>query len=157
MARGKWLQKRYDVVNKSKYIGVISDKLPFYRSSWEKRFMYYCDMNTNVIRWASESIVIPYFYEVDQKVHKYVTDFYVEMRTRDGSIKKYVIEVKPSDQVPGMASTKPPKRKTAKALANYKNRMETLRKNQSKWDFARKYCQKKGYEFKVITEKDMFL
>ena len=37
--------------------------------------------------------------------------------------------------------------------------METLTyaKNQAKWEAARKYCDKNGWEFKILTEYELIL
>lgn len=149
---GGFYQDTYQVINKEKYIGT---KPPFYRSSWERRFMYHCDFNKNVLRWGSEIIVIPYFFDLDGKTHRYYTDFYMEVITAKGEKKKYVIEIKPSDQTP-FNIPKPPKKKTAKALKNYRNKMITIKKNDCKWKAANQFCKKHGYEFKIITEKELF-
>ena len=36
------------------------------RSSWERKFCRYCDLNNNIIAWASEEISIPYMSPVDK-------------------------------------------------------------------------------------------
>jgi hypothetical protein len=150
MASGKWHQGTYEVVNKEKYLG---NSAPVFRSSWEKRTMYYLDHNENIIKWGSEIITIPYFYTIDSKVHKYIVDFYAEVKTKNNKITKMLIEVKPSDQVD---YPKMPKKKTQKALKNFKHRYLMVEKNKCKWSAAEQYCKQYGYEFKIITEKELF-
>lgn len=134
----------------------------FYRSSYEERFMNYLDLNRNVIRWGSEVLTIPYLNEVDGRTHRYITDFVVEMRDATGKINKLVVEVKPSnqseqlDEMGNLILPKEPKKKSMKALQNYLNKVNTIRKNHSKWKAAREFCRKNGYQFTVITEKDLF-
>ena len=152
MAQGSWLQGTYNPINREKYIGV---KNPIFRSSWEKRMFYYCDTNSNVLKWGSEIINVPYYFVLDQKTHKYYTDLYMEVRKKDGSIKKYVVEIKPSDQ-DYRNPPKPPKRKTTKSMKNYNNKLITLKRNECKWKAAEEFCKKRGYEFIIITEKDLF-
>ena len=47
---------KYNPINTHKYVG--NAKNVTYRSMWERRFMKYCDMNTNVFQWSSEELVI---------------------------------------------------------------------------------------------------
>lgn len=54
-----------------KYMGDIT-KIRFL-SSWELRFMHFCDSNPNVISWGSEEIRIQYWNPIKKK--KYVTTF----------------------------------------------------------------------------------
>lgn len=138
-----------------------TDKI-FYRSSYEERFMNYLDLNKNVIKWGSEILTIPYINEVDGRQHRYITDFYVEMYDITGKLMKIVVEVKPSsqseqlDEQGNLILPREPKKKTNKALQNYINKVNTIRKNHSKWKAARQFCKKFGYEFSVVTEKDLF-
>jgi hypothetical protein len=69
-----------------------------YRSSWELKFMKYCDTNKNILEWGSEEFFIPYMSPIDNRVHKYFPDFYIKVRESTGQVKKYVIEIKPKKQ-----------------------------------------------------------
>ena len=82
-----------------------------YRSLWELRFMKWCDTNENILEYASEEFWIPYRSPLDNRVHRYFPDFYIKVRESDGSIKKYIIEIKPMRQV---NEPKVQKRKTQK-------------------------------------------
>lgn len=117
-----------------------------YRSSWEVRVMKWLDEHPQVIWWASEEMAIPYYNPIDDKMHRYFPDFIVKMKTNQG-IKVYMIEVKPFQQ------TQQPerKRKTQKFI----NEQVTYVINQSKWRAADKFCQENGWEFKVLTEKEL--
>jgi hypothetical protein len=134
-----------------KYCGM---KPPIYRSSWEARFCGFLDNNKNVIKWDSEpsKMTIQYILP-DGTEHKYVPDYYVEMKTRDGRIKKFLIEVKPSDQSPYHSPPpKEPKRKSAKAMRNFRGKLKMYLKNKYKWIEAEKWCKKRGLKFIVYTE-----
>lgn len=134
----------------------------FYRSSYEERFMNWCDLNKNVLKWGSEIITIKYLNEVDGREHRYITDFYAEIKDVDGRIFKCLIEVKPENQMErldeqgNLILPKEPKKKSMKAFQNYVNKVNIIRKNHSKWKAAREYCKKMGYVWKVITEKDLY-
>ena len=119
-----------------------------FRSLWERKFMVYCDSNANVLEWNSEEIAIDYVSPVDHRKHRYFPDFYMKVRESDGSIKKYVIEVKPLKQC---SPPKKPKRQTKR----YINEAYTYAINQTKWKEAREYCADRQWEFKVITEKEL--
>ena len=38
----------------------MGSKTPLYRSSWEMKFMMFCDNNPAIQEWASEPVKIPY-------------------------------------------------------------------------------------------------
>ena len=69
-----------------------------YRSLWERKFCVYCDLNENIIEWASEEKCIPYRSPVDGKIHRYFPDFLIKVKESNGTIKKYMIEIKPKRQ-----------------------------------------------------------
>ena len=66
-----------------------------YRSLWERKFCVYCDLNENVLEWASEEIQIKYFDPTTKKVRRYFPDFYIKYLDKDGKIRKAIIEIKP--------------------------------------------------------------
>lgn len=142
-------QNTYTVVNKEKYKGKGK---PFYRSSYEKRLFFWCDHNKNVLEWSSESVVIPYVFDIDKKPHRYFPDVKAKIKTHKGII-TYIIEVKPFKQT---LLPKEPKNRSKKRFERYKNEMFMYIRNVNKWDAAHKFCKKYGYEFKIITEKVLF-
>ena len=115
-----------------------------YRSLLERRFMLYCDRTEDVVNWASEEISIPYISPIDKKLHRYYPDFIV--KTAKG--RKLIIEIKPYRQT---AQPKAPKRKTKAYL---REQLEYI-KNNAKWKEAKAFCEDKGFEFKIITEKEL--
>jgi hypothetical protein len=107
------------------------------------------DENINIVRWASEEIVIPYISPIDNRPHRYFVDFYVEAKLADGSIKKMLLEVKPAAQT---QPPKSPKRKTKR----YISEVMTYGINEAKWKAAKEFCLDKGWEFRIITEAELF-
>ena len=111
--------------------------------------MKWFDKTENVLWWSSEELIIPYFSPVDNRPHRYFPDFVINVKTKNGIKKTYVIEVKPEQQ------TKVPtqKRRTKK----YIQEAATYVVNQSKWKAADKFCQENGWEFRILTEKELGL
>ena len=120
-----------------------------YRSLWERTFMKYCDTNENILEWFSEEIAVPYRSPIDNKIHRYFPDFYIKVKESNGSIKKYIIEIKPKKQT---LEPIPQKRKTK----GYIYEVYEYAKNQAKWNAAKEWCADRGYEFKVLTEDNIF-
>lgn len=118
------------------------------RSSWERRFCHWCDLNENILEWGSEEFWIPYLSPVDGKVHRYFPDFIIKVKERSGQIKKYVIEVKPKRQ------TLPPQKKS-RVTKSYIYESKTYAVNQAKWKSADEWCKDRLLEFKVITEEEL--
>ena len=119
-----------------------------YRSLWERKFMVYCDSNTNILEWGSEEIALPYRSPLDNKVHRYYPDFYIKVKESNGSIKKYIIEVKPKKQT---IEPKVQKRKTK----GYIYEVREYVRNQAKWEAAKEFCKDRLWEFKIITEREL--
>ena len=132
----------YRPTNPKKYVG--NTKQIVYRSLLERRFMLYCDLNQDILYWASEELPVRYYNPLDKKYHRYFPDFVVKTVNND----KYMIEIKPSRQV---AKPKPPKKKTK----SYMRESFEYIKNQAKWQAAKSYCDDNGMQFKLITEKDL--
>lgn len=144
--KGDYIQGEFVPKNPEKYKGTVP---VIYRSSWEHKFMRFCDISENIINWGSESLVIQYFDPVTNKTRRYFTDFIIKMRDGNGQLVTKVIEIKPYKQ------TIPPVTK------NRKNRMAVLKEqqmyatNQAKWEAASHICKQKGWEFVILTEKDL--
>ena len=138
----KSYQGLYKPTHPKKYVGDV--KKIVYRSLLERRFMRYCDLNQDILFWASEELPIRYFNPIDKRYHRYFPDFVVKTSKQ----KKYMIEVKPSRQI---GKPKPGKKKTKTYM---KESFEYI-KNQAKWQAAKSYCEDNGLEFKIISEKDL--
>ena len=119
-----------------------------YRSSWELKFMRYCDSNQNILEWGSEEFCLPYKSPLDNRIHRYFPDFYIKVRETTGKINKMIIEVKPKRQC---IEPKRPKKKTR----GYIYEVREYARNQAKWKAAKSYCLDRGYEFKILTENEL--
>ena len=119
-----------------------------YRSLWELKFMRYCDTNINILEWGSEEMYVWYRSPVDNRPHRYFPDFYIKAKESNGQIKKYIIEVKPKKQTAPPAK---PKRQTK----GYLREAFEYARNQAKWKAANEWCIDRGFEFKVLTEKEL--
>ena len=130
--------------NPSKYKGNINEIV--YRSSWEKKMMIYCDTTKSVVEWGSEELVIPYVSPWDGRYHRYFPDFYIKVRSKNGSLKKYIIEVKPKHQCT------PPERNPKRRTGVWYNKVKTWGINKAKWKSAQEFCLDNNMEFKILTE-----
>ena len=118
------------------------------RSSWERKFCHWCDLNESVLEWGSEEFSIPYLSPLDGRIHKYYPDFIIKVQEQSGKIKTYVIEVKPKKQ------TAPPKQKS-RVTKSYIYEAKTYAVNQAKWKAAVEWCADRLLEFKIITEEEL--
>ena len=137
---------KYRPTNPRKYKGDPTNVI--YRSLWERKFMQWCDLNSNIMEWGSEEFFIPYRSPVDKRVHRYFPDFYIKVQENTGRIKTYLIEVKPLKQT---QKPKKPKRQTK----SYLREVYEYAKNQAKWKAATEFCDDRMWEFKVMTEKEL--
>jgi len=110
--------------------------------------MVYCDTNEKILEWGSEEIIIPYLSPWDGKVHRYFPDFYIKAKQSNGTLKKFIIEVKPKKQ------TRPPKPVTRKTK-RFINEVKTWTINEAKWKHASKWCEANDMQFKILTEDDL--
>ena len=137
---------RFTPKNPQKYVGDFNNII--YRSSWECKLMSYLDNADHIISWASEEIAIPYKSPVDEKWHRYFPDFIVKSKTKDGKLKTLMIEVKPLKQ------TRPPEQRK-RITKQYITEVTTYGVNQAKWKAAIEYCKDRGWEFQLMTEKEL--
>tara|TARA_Y100001963_G_scaffold159781_1_gene265198 strand:+ start:2137 stop:2640 length:504 start_codon:yes stop_codon:yes gene_type:complete len=132
---------RYTLKNKKKYTGNPNNVV--YRSHWEKYCFMWLDKNPNIKEWSSEEIIIPYYYDVDKKVHRYYPDLKITYQNN----KTYIIEIKPEKE------TKPPKRPDKSK--RYISESLTYIKNINKWKQAKSFAKDRGWEFLVWTENNL--
>ena len=132
--------------NSGKYVG---SNFPQYRSSWELKFFRWADLNENVLAWGSENIIVPYINPLDNKVHRYFVDNYVVFKDSKGEKQKFLIEIKPSKQVEKPISSLRKKKSTVLY------EQTTWITNQAKWEAAKKWAEKKGCQFIILTEKEL--
>jgi hypothetical protein len=139
---GKFVPK-----NANKYLG--DPTKVFYRSLWERRVMVHLDDNPSVIGWSNEEIVIPYLSPIDNRWHRYFPDFFVRVKNKNGIQEAMILEVKPASQ------SAPPQKKS-KITRRYIQEVVTWGVNEAKWNAAVEYCKNRQWEFKVITEHEIF-
>lgn len=144
----KYHQGKFKPKHPEKYAGDATNII--YRSSWELKFMNWCDNSMNVLKYSSEETIIPYRCPTDNRFHRYFVDFKIQIKSRDGLVKTYLVEVKPSTQ------TQPPTY-PGRQTKRYLTEALTFMKNQAKWEAAVQYCKERGWEFKIITEKELGL
>lgn len=127
--------------NPGKYVG---KEKPIYKSALELKFMMYVDSNPNIISWGYEGTTIKYYDRSKGKVRRYFIDFSLVIKA--GPIKKTIwVEVKPESE------THAPKGK----LRNSTQAQLTWITNQCKWEAAKALAKSKGYEFHIITERQL--
>ncbi len=150
-AKSGFKQGYYKPQNPNKYQGPMPI---IYRSSWERKVCHWCDHNADVIRWTSEPFSLKYFNLLTKKFHKYYPDFYIKLKTKaEGSdeytYQDYIIEVKPKAQ---LKKPTPPRKKTKKALENYKWAYETYVRNLCKTDALQKAAKTRNFKVMLLTE-----
>jgi len=106
------------------------------------------DSNPNILEWSSEETIIPYENPLTGRVSRYFVDLYAKIKDKNGNIKRFLIEIKPSSQ------TLPPQQKTRNIKSLRYQQAEYL-KNQAKWQSADQYAKKKGMSFVLLTEKHL--
>jgi len=109
--------------------------------------MRFFDENPDILAWGSEELVIPYISPVDGRQHRYFPDMIIKVM-KDGIPRTYVVEIKPENQ-----TVEPKVRK--RVTKRYISEVTTYGINQAKWAAATEYCKDRGWEFKIITEKDL--
>jgi hypothetical protein len=136
----QFAQGVYTVQNPLKYAG---QNVPYFRSSWELAFMRMCDQHPNILKWANESVKIPYLNPLTNKWSNYVPDFMIQYVDKNGSTHVELVEIKPKNQT------------TLESAKTAKNQAATI-VNSAKWAAAQEWCLRKGIRFKVINEDQIF-
>ena len=72
----------------------------------------------------------------------------MRLKTKEGTTKTVVIEIKPDRQ------TRPPEKRT-RMTKQYLQEVATWGVNSSKWKYAKEYCLDRGWEFMILTEKNL--
>lgn len=132
----------YKPLKPEKYLGDIN-KIRFL-SSWELKFMDFCDKNPNILKWGSEEFKIPYYHPIKKKICNYFPDFIIKYKNSAGEILTEVIEIKPYNQMV-----------EAKKSTTYDKVQLII--NHAKWTSAKAFCDSHSIKFKILTERDLFL
>jgi hypothetical protein len=110
--------------------------------------MKWLDEHPSIVWWASEELPIPYVSPVDNKVHRYFPDFVAKVKQADKET-TMVLEVKPYKQ-----TQKPTQKRQTK---RFLQEVVTYAVNQEKWRAADLFCKEHGWQFKLLTEKELGL
>lgn len=121
-----------------------------YRSSWERDFLKWADINDKIVKVQYEKIVIPYKCATDNKIHKYHVDVKLTIQEGDKLV-VYLIEIKPFNK------TVPPKESKRKKKTTILFEQVEWAKNTSKWKSAEQYCRDRGYRWCIMTEKGIYI
>jgi hypothetical protein len=132
---------RYKVKNTLKYKGDVSNVV--FRSMWDRNCFAWCDDNSEIKEWSSEEIVVPYFYDVDKRYHRY----FVDLKITFNNGKTILVEIKPEKEA--QLPKRPDKSK------RYLNEALTYVKNQNKWKAASEFAKDQGWSFEIWTEKTL--
>ena len=138
----KTYKGRYRVKNTKKYKGDYEKVI--YRSLWERHCFRWCDENPKVASWSSEETIVPYYYEIDKRYHKY----YLDLKITFVEGKTLLVEIKPDKE------TKPP-RSNGTRSKRFITEATTYVKNMNKWEAADEFAKDNGYEFQIWTEKTL--
>lgn len=132
--------------NPEKYMGDFN-KIT-YRSGLELTVMRCFDLHQDILGWSSEEVIIPYRSPIDGKMHRYFVDFLCKQKLPSGKIITKLIEVKPEKQC---SPPKIPKMRTRRFI----NEVKTWGVNEAKWNAASSACTTRGWEFVILTERDI--
>ena len=144
----RYHQGKFRPRNPQKYNGDISNIV--YRSSYELKFMQYCDLTESVISYQSEEFWIPYRSPLDGKIHRYFPDFFLKYKDKDGKTRNMVVEIKPAKDL------KEPQTNPTRRTKSWAYSVKMWATNQAKWTAAKEWCADHNYEFKIMTEKELF-
>lgn len=143
----RWMKGKFKPKNPVKYKGNADDIT--FRSSWELAIMTWFDTEPDILAWGSEEIAITYFDPVQNKRRKYYVDFQIVTRKADG-YQVTLIEVKPYKQ------TIKPRANRNKSDKTVVTEQTTWLTNQAKWRAAKAFADERGWNFKIITERELF-
>ena len=137
--KGSWFPK-----NIEKYKG--DPRKITYRSNWEKFMFNWIDNNPDIVKWGSETVIIPYFSNADGKKRKY----YMDIWCRYASGQEFFFEIKPEKET---RPPSPPAKMTTASKKRFINEVYTWNVNLDKWRAAKILSEQRGIKFRLITEK----
>ena len=124
-------------------------------------FISSCNNANEYKRIRGSALGTSYSIIVDTKVkeHCYYPDFYYEMRNSEGVLKQVVVEVKPFKEYKMVQDLNEGNlvvpENGMKKLKNFEYDLKMAYKNKNKWETMINWCNKKGYEFIIITEQHL--
>lgn len=121
----------------------------YFRSSWELKFMRFMDLNSSILEWSSESLSITYLNPITGRPSRYYPDFLIKYIDKTGEYHFELIEIKP------FRETKIPSNHGNKKKTTLLREAKTWKINEAKWEAARKFCDSRGIDFRIITENEL--
>lgn len=154
---------KYTLIHPEKYMP--NHPAPYYKSDWERKFFFVCDMNPNITFWAYEPKIfeIPYMSPKYGRVSIYHPDIYLECNLEGQPRKsRWLIEVKPTSYSIQPKMPQPPKpgsdskafEKYQKRKANYDQKVMDVIVNLAKWEAAAEWCKRHGVNWFIANEKN---
>lgn len=154
---------KYTLIHPEKYMP--NHPAPYYKSDWERKFFFVCDMNPNITFWAYEPKIfeIPYMSPKYGRVSIYHPDIYLECNLEGQPRKsRWLIEVKPTSYSIQPKMPQPPKpgsdskafEKYQKRKANYDQKVMDVIVNLAKWEAAADWCKRHGVNWFIANEKN---
>lgn len=154
---------RYTLIHPEKYMP--NHPAPYYKSDWERKLFFVCDMNPNITFWAYEPKIfeIPYMSPKYGRVSIYHPDIYLECNLEGQPRKsRWLIEVKPTSYSIQPKMPQPPKpgadskafEKYQKRKANYDQKVMDVIVNLAKWEAAAEWCKRHGVNWFIANEKN---
>ena len=135
--KGFYKQGYLDPKKLSKYANSCKNEPVIYRSGLELQFIQYCENSSNIKKWASEPMQIPYYSNLEHKECNYYPDYVLE--NQKGNM--VIVEVKPYNQ------TVKPQPSDSIWLK------QQWIKNLDKWSAAKKFAETHNMKFIIVTEK----
>ena len=113
--------------------------------------MRYLDHHPDVVEWASEPVKIPYSNPLPTKKSPdgggqsiYIPDFLVTFLDKSGNRRTKLIEIKPLSQA-------------AESRGRNSSAASIIRmKNEAKWGAATQWAMRRGVDFLVLTEAELY-
>ena len=122
-------------------------------------------MKEEIFQWGAECLEIPYQMthfdngNIEIKKHRYYTDFFYRMRNAQGVLREVVMEVKPMKEYKMVQDLNEGRlavpEKGIKKLKSFEYDLKMAYKNKRKWETMIQWCDKKGYDFIIITEEHL--
>lgn len=138
-------QGTYTPICKDKYCGL---SLPKFRSGWELKAFIQLDKNPKIVKWGSQSVIIPYIDTTRGKqMHRYIVDLFFETINAQHQQEKWLVEIKPYSQ------SVPPQPSKRKSPSKIIEEAVIYQRNHDKWEAAINFCKKRAWHFAVWTEK----
>ena len=148
----------YKLINPAKYLG---DKVPIYKSKWEKKVFYAIDKNPYVLQWGYEVMPIYYHNPVYGRYTVYYPDIFCKIQKEDGKVEQLLIEIKPAHMMLMPDVPKKPAHQGMSAWQTYQKKLRAYQGkvrdysiNKAKWEAAHAWCMRHNVKWIFMHEKN---